>query len=493
LITGGVYWDVKIYDGTALIKTLTLNTEEYRFDLEADPYSNPVSPDASGCYHISWTDTTLEGGKVYTVVTGIQIGSGGTFNTPSSLDVTTTKEFASMKDLIKERIDIPMSQVSADVQMALDTQMTLIQTEMGEQATMIQTKMDEQTGIIQTKMDEFSASTQESLAMLQSGVTDIKDAGEELAAVVLETREELEETIAGLDEFQEQVEITTTKLTTAVEEATTALVSLVEDSRRDLLAAANEVEMAGKKFAPELLLPPSALIGDKLAIRYTSFEGLQPMVKVLTHDNKVAIDYTPMVASEKQPDLYEYEIEEIKGDVFTVGKPMLIIVLCEISAEPLTTNMETASVMVESTSLTAIEGLVATTPGLSGEVRRVSDAIKAVKAELSTGGAIQEALRNLDARMERLPKEISRAIAKDETNVRMMSAVDDLTRDFGRFVGEEGYDFGTLLESGLEKSESIADIRTKTTRVQGAAKIMQDIIEQEFLGTDKPIVHVLFE
>ena len=116
IVTGGVYWDVSIYDGLTLLKTIKLNTETYRADLETDPYTSPVSPDpGTGTYRDNWTGTGLVGGKVYTVVTRIQIGTGGTITTPNTMDITTEMLFTQLQSTVDEKLDTTLSKVEENV------------------------------------------------------------------------------------------------------------------------------------------------------------------------------------------------------------------------------------------------------------------------------------------------------------------------------------------------------------------------------------------
>jgi hypothetical protein len=600
LITGGVYWDVKIYDGVTLVKTLTLNTEAYKNNLDPDgggsPYTYEVGPSilltgtttanasttitgtntlftkelgvgneimlrsasaisgkatvtainsdtsltidtplgdgtaqsilagsVNGSYGIFWNETTLESGKVYNVVTRVQIGTGGTFNTPSSLNITREKQMTDLIITVDEKLDRPMSEVRFDVVSA------------------VQAKMDIQTSIIQEQMDNLETT----LGLLTGSVAEIDSAAADLTVVVGSAKEEL------------------TKLAEAAE----------------------VVEIAGRKFAPELLLPSEVFVGNSLRIRYSSFGGFIPLLKVLTYDNEVVFDNVPMVESEAEEGLYEYEIEEITSDVFEVGMSLAIIVteavtqnlesgsvmvkttdyelllprtvllgdrleiryrsiqdikpevqvltydskeaipetamdkvteepglyeyvIPEIKGEifrsgkPLTiivTDKKTAnqaygSVLVESTTLSSLEGLVASgSGGMKKTLKDVEDAIKGVGVELDSGGSIHVALKNLDEKVEEIPQEVARRIEEGGSSEKLMLAVGTLTDNLTTFLGEEILGFDALLEAGLEKSKSLRDIRKKATRIQGATGIIQRIIEEQLLGRNKPFVFVIYE
>ena len=67
---------------------------------------------------------------------------------------------------------------------------------------------------------------------------------------------------------------------------------------------------------------------------------------------------------------------------------------------------------------------------------------------LATGGDISVALEEIRLQLAEIPK----AIANEAITVPIISAVDEMRNEFMNFAGEEGYDFSTLLETGLEGS-----------------------------------------
>ena len=90
--------------------------------------------------------------------------------------------------------------------------------------------------------------------------------------------------------------------------------------------------------------------------------------------------------------------------------------------------------------------------------------------------------------MKNLPKDL----ASETITVPIISAVDQLREEFLSFTGGEGYNFRSLLETGLEESSTIIDIRKSTDEMQGATEVMQKIVEQKLGGEDAPIVHSFF-
>jgi hypothetical protein len=49
------------------------------------------------------------------------------------------------------------------------------------------------------------------------------------------------------------------------------------------------------------------------------------------------------------------------------------------------------------------------------------------------------------------------------------------------------------VEKGLDKSETVKDIRKKTDAVQGTTEVMQKIMENKLGGIDEPVVHVIYQ
>ena len=94
----------------------------------------------------------------------------------------------------------------------------------------------------------------------------------------------------------------------------------------------------------------------------------------------------------------------------------------------------------------------------------------------------------VDLRIDRLP----RRIAEEGITDPVVRAVDDIRNQFVEFTGEEGYDFATLFEMGLEQSPTIGDIRGTTDKVQGATEVIQKVVEQKLGGEDAPVVHSFF-
>jgi len=230
-------------------------------------------------------------------------------------------------------------------------------------------------------------------------------------------------------------------------------------------------------------MPGTVLLGDKLNIRFRGRPDWKPTIKITDFENEVLIDDLRMTLVKNETDIFEYTIVEVSNDIYKPGKPITVTV-----TEAKTAASETGTILVESTSLSSLEGLVAAGAGQKSIIQDTLDAINVVKGNLATGGDISMALEEIRLRMRDLPKEL----ADEAITVPIISAVDKMREEFINFAGEEGYNFQTLLETGLEESSTITDIRNTTDEVQGATEVMQKIVEQKLGGEDAPIVHSFF-
>jgi hypothetical protein len=235
--------------------------------------------------------------------------------------------------------------------------------------------------------------------------------------------------------------------------------------------------------AGNLLMPRTVLLGDKVIIRFRGRKDWKPKITIKDFEDKVIVDQVAMTKSEDTEGVFEYVINEIRAEEYDAGKPATVTV-----TEETTAAIEEGTFLVESTSLSTLEGLVASGSGVKAVAVEVLDAIKAVEGTLATGGDISMALENLKVKLDRMPKLIEEGMASSP----VASAVNEISEQFRTFAGEEGYDFTTLLEKGLSESSTISDIRKKTDEVQGATEVMQKVIEQKLGGEDAPVVHSFF-
>ena len=233
----------------------------------------------------------------------------------------------------------------------------------------------------------------------------------------------------------------------------------------------------------QLLIPRTVLLGDNVSLRFRGRPDWKPTIQILDFENEIIVDNEDMTKVKNEDDLFEYKISSISADTDPPGKPVTVKV-----SEKLTSATDTETFLVESTSLSSLEGLVAAGSGQKGIIQDTLEAINAVKGTLATGGDIGSALETIKVKLKELPKRLS----GDEITAPIISAVDEMREEFISFTGDEGYDFRTLLESGLEESATITDIRNTTDEVQGATEVMQKIVEQKLGGEDAPVVHSFF-
>jgi len=233
----------------------------------------------------------------------------------------------------------------------------------------------------------------------------------------------------------------------------------------------------------QLLMPGTVLIGDKLNIRFRGRPDWKPLIKIVDFENNIIVDNEKMSAVRDETDLFEYTVLEVTSVVYKPGKPITVVII-----EEATSATETGTILVESTSLSSLEGLVAAGAGTKSIIKDTLEAINVVKGNLATGGDISLALEEIKLRMRNLPKEL----ADEQITVPIIAAVDEIREQFMQFTGEEGYDFRTLLETGLEESSTIADLRNSSDEMVGATEVMQKIMEQKLGGEDAPIVHSFF-
>jgi hypothetical protein len=260
---------------------------------------------------------------------------------------------------------------------------------------------------------------------------------------------------------------------------TSFTVIVTESSTGSVESGAVFIETA----AGQLLMPETVLMGDKLVIRYRGREDWKPRINVYDFEDNPIVAGAKMTKSEEQNDVFEYTIQTVLAKDFPPGKPARVVV-----EEAVTAAVSTGTFIVESSTLTTLEGLVAASSGTKGLVVETLEAIQAVEGTLATGGDINMALSGLRERLDRIPRLIEEGNAKSP----IVDAVNEISRQFTNFAGDEGMDFGTLLEKGLEESATVTEIRTKTDEVQGATEVMQKVIEQKLGGEDAPVVHGFF-
>jgi hypothetical protein len=404
------------------------------------PTPNPLKSTSSpplgfqGFYNFTWAGTTLVTGKVYNVVTTMTNATGGTFNSPRTFSITEVKQLQDVQNTVSQKLDKPLSQVESAIS-------NTVTTKLDAQTTTINTKMDQQTTLIQQKLDDFSGKVSTSIVSLES----------------------------------------------AAARSQTATTNLEKAADRSLIAA-GELETVGKRYAGRLLVPVSVLLGEKVTLRYRAGAKLIPLIDLFTTDEKdkeVTIKKAqPMVESKTEPGLYEYEIEVTAENRFVAGKPFTVFV-----QEKTTGNLEAGSVFVESTSLGALQGLVASDLGTKKAAQDTLDLLSAIKGTLAGGGEVGQALELLKVKVDRIPK----AISEDVGTMQMRSTVNEVADRIKQLAGDEGYDFSELVKKGLEESPSIGEIRESTDEIGGATEVMQILMERKLGGIDEPVIHVTYQ
>jgi hypothetical protein len=510
VITGVVQMDVNFYDGSTLIRTLTSTT---------------VTP--AGVVAQQWLSTGLQSGKVYAVVTRAEIGTGGVFNSPTSLSITEAKKLDDLEATINSKLDTPLSQVKDDIS-------GIVQTKLDAQTAIIQSQMDTQTAAIQTTLNTFSAAVQSSIISLESAAADSL-----ASAAVLNDAAQLSKNSA--DDLQDiakrqaarllipQSVVTGEPVQLRYRGYSNGLIPLI-----DILDAANnpiiqavpmtpvpDKEKIYEYFIPEvdaatyepgsvltvivtesttgsiesgsifietatgkLLMPASVLLGDQMTIRFQGRPDWEPTISLINFDSTIIVDKAEMSKVDESEDLFEYVIPEIAGGIYTPGKPITVTVVDELSAAT-----DTQTFLVEATTLSSLEGLIAANAGSKHIAKETLESILAVKAALGTGGSITQALEDIKYKVVQIPRKIAEEGAITGP---IIEAVEDIRTQFIDFAGEEGYDFKTLLELGLEKSPTVNTIRETSDKIQGATEVMQKVIEQKLGGEDAPVVHSFF-
>ena len=518
VVTGIVLLEVKIYDGSTLKYTLTADTN---IQADDDKFT------ASGTVVQQWTPTTLVSGKVYSVVTEATIGTGGVFKSPTSYSITAIQKLQDLEDFVASKLDTPLSQVKTDVVAAVNAQLAI-------QTQSLEEKLDAQSLAIDTALSDFTISVAASIVSLETAAADsltsagiLGDAAElsKEAALNLQEigrRQAAKLLIPASVKTGEPVQLRYRGWTTGL----IPLIDVLDGNNKAVFQAIPMTELLpdnpsiyefvidridSKIYAPGslftvivtesssgsiesgavfvekatglLLMPGTVVLGDKLNIRFSGRPDWIPKITIIDFENEFIVEEVKMTIVKNETDIFEYTIDEITADIYPPGKPITVTV-----KEKITAATETGTILIESTSLSSLEGLVAAGSGQKSIIKDTLDAINAVKGNLTTGGDISMALEEIRIRMKNLPKEL----AGEQITVPIISAVDEMREQFMNFAGEEGYNFQTLLETGLEESATIADIRDTTDRVQGATEVMQKIFEQKLGGEDAPIVHSFF-
>ncbi|MFH1190245.1 MAG: hypothetical protein V1682_06095 [Candidatus Omnitrophota bacterium] len=390
-------------------------------------------------YHISdpapdGTDyTKLQAGKVYTVASYIGLASGATFKTPVSFTVTIPKKMADMETAITDMI-----QTVNDVP-------PMLAQKMDEQTVIIQGVLDTQTGIIETKLED------------QRQV--IVDATVEMKDTIDESMMAFESAVA------DSVDLLKSSAALAGAAAVTSDLS------------AKMLESTAKKYSWKAMVSPDpAMAGDTVTLTLQGQPSLSPMLDIYSWDNEIILNDVPLEDPEGKG-VYSYDFEA--DGRFMPGKGYTFVIV-----EETTQGFAAGSGMVESMSLSTIAGLASAAPEAARVAKNALDAIKAVEAVVISGENINIALtlKNLKESVDALPA----TMAKEGPSARMTQAVDDISSRLKKLAGEEGYDFGTMLETAISESPTLNEMRTRTDSINEVVAILQQIFEAKFGGKEAP-------
>ncbi|MBI4314225.1 MAG: hypothetical protein HY594_05370, partial [Candidatus Omnitrophica bacterium] len=183
-VTGATSCEIKIYDGTTLLTTLS---------------SGAVAPDANtGQYSFTYV-YAFDAAKVYVAVTKIGIATGGYFSQSKSFSVTAEQKLQDVQNIVTQKLDTSLSAVNTNLQTTLAAQTTTINTKLDEQKTIITTKMDQgvakidgavttlktESGKILVSMDAASSKSSQAADQLQASAKESEATAKRFAARII--------------------------------------------------------------------------------------------------------------------------------------------------------------------------------------------------------------------------------------------------------------------------------------------------------------------
>ncbi|MCK5179503.1 MAG: hypothetical protein KAR32_08220, partial [Candidatus Omnitrophica bacterium] len=451
IMAGAVYLKIKFYEGSANYNAgaddITIGVDPRVFvdgqldDCREDEAIQTIANTEEGLIipETPWTDTGLEAGKVYTIVTTAVIGTCGTFITPASLSVTEIVKLSDMEKEIATKLDKPLSEVESAIT-------GVIQSKMDDQLVTIQSKMDIQTGAIDLALSNFTSSVADSIISLDTAAKkseasalslEVAADRSEIAAAELEriaktqaakllipqsaiTGEPVKLRYRGYKtgliplidilDFENNPIVQATPMpeidgkeglyeyiieevdSKTYEPGTSFTVIVIESTTGSIESGAVFIETAGG----QLLMPRTVLIGDKVVIQFRGREDWKPVITLVNFENEEVVKEAKMTRVRDITGMFEYQIDSVQPDIYVPGKPVTVTV-----TEPTTATVESGTFIVESTSLTSLEGLVASGAGVKDVAQDALDAINAVKGTLATGGDVSMALERIKLKINR--------------------------------------------------------------------------------------------
>ncbi|MBU1086222.1 MAG: GPI anchored serine-threonine rich family protein [Candidatus Omnitrophica bacterium] len=406
-------------DGYAVSGADTVTIEVYDDDGNLVHTLFSDTPNAAGFFNLKWNAPTgLLPSVVYTVITKITNASGAEFKTPTSFNITETQQLVATQEAMESMRDVTLPAFQSGVEATINAGIA-------EQKTLIDTKMTEQTNIIDTKTTEMRESVDASMS-------------------AFETRSQV-----AIDQLQE-----------GADQAT---------------QAGAELETIAKRQSGELILPTTVLTGGTVNIRFRIASGLMPLMDVISFDGTMLRNQQPLIESTSVRGLYGYDLY-IDGTQFKPGKAFTVVV-----TENTTGNLQAGSVMVESTSLTSIEGLASSIPQVKSIADQTLQAVDALQNTLATGGDLGRALSALQNSVDELPT----LLTKEGPSGKMAEDINALMERLKAFAGDEGYDISAMVEDALSNSPTMKEIKSRTESIKSIVNFLQQLFEHKFGGMEE--------
>jgi hypothetical protein len=440
-------------------------------------FNDPTAPDENGFYNFIWNPpTNLNAGIVYNVITKINLAAtGAVITTPRTFSIAQESQLQTVQDNVNDKLDTPLSQVKDDVTNAvsdkLDSQTVVIQSKLDSQKASLDSKLDAQSSTISTQLTAQTSTISTQMAAQTSAID------------------------SKLVSFESKTNEQISKINSSVTDIGGASIELQKNAAVQ--------EGTASRFAGKLVMPASVLVGSQnISIIYLGpRENLIPMLSISYRDKstgkEVVIEQdVPMSSEPLQPDTYSYVIKKVEAPPYPAGGVVTVRVLAkDVYVNPLIPDKTFdsfvfGSFVVETTTLSTLEGLVAGQSGVKAVAQDTFDAVRALQAEVGVGGHMSEALTNLNTKVDALPK----AVSKEGATSQMKNAINEIATQIKSLAGDSmGYDMGQIVGKALDDSSSLKDIRKKADEVQGTTELMQILLESKMGGVDAPVTLMMYE
>ncbi|MFC1658694.1 hypothetical protein ACFL1D_04815 [Candidatus Omnitrophota bacterium] len=405
---------------------------------------NPAKPYFTGYFYTELSPTDMDPYQVYNAQTTITHKLGGLFRTPFLINLVPTMSMKEVVDKTDEQTELIVGdKTTAEVLAA------------GGMVGILTDKLDEQTELISGEppdgmtMEEYKQDIIDSGGMVGK-VADALGNFSELSAEAIET------------------------LASGAEDAV--------EAGRALKSTAQRYSWNGN------VSPDPALTNDMITL---SVQGPDEYEDPVTREVKapaplVSIynwDYTPIIENwpitKVEEGLYVYTF---KADSrFTAGKAYTYMVKDHVSG-----GLITGSGIVESVTLTTIEGLTSQTPLLKSAIDETLDAVTALEIAVGSDNDTNVilSLQSLQDSINELPEQL----AQEGTSAVFARKLNEIAERLVGLGGEEGFDLSDLVEEALGDSPAIKAIRSKADAIQGIVQLLQMLFESKFGGMDMPVV-----